>query len=102
MWTINDFPAYENLFGWVTHGYKACPVCNMDITSESLRFVSWKLVEPCQETMYGGEVQKSLMEKWKGDQNQGTSQVMTCCLNWIVSILSQWVKILTTKRETER
>ncbi|XP_026452382.1 uncharacterized protein LOC113352830 [Papaver somniferum] len=24
LWTINDFPAYGNLYGWSTHGYLAC------------------------------------------------------------------------------
>ncbi|XP_020271854.1 uncharacterized protein LOC109847022 [Asparagus officinalis] len=37
LWTINDFPAYGNLSGWSTKGYKACPVCNEDVTSEGLR-----------------------------------------------------------------
>lgn len=27
MWGIHDFPAYGNLSGCITHGYKACPVC---------------------------------------------------------------------------
>jgi len=27
MWTINDFPAYEMLSGWSTHGKRACPYC---------------------------------------------------------------------------
>ena len=27
MWTINDFPAYEMLSGWSTHGKLACPYC---------------------------------------------------------------------------
>ena len=27
IWGIHDFPAYGNLSGCVTHGYKACPVC---------------------------------------------------------------------------
>jgi len=27
MWTINDFPAYEMLFGWSTHEKLACPYC---------------------------------------------------------------------------
>ncbi|XP_020242858.1 uncharacterized protein LOC109821073 [Asparagus officinalis] len=37
LWTINDFFAYGNLSGWSTKGYKACPVCNEDVTSEGLR-----------------------------------------------------------------
>ena len=37
MWTINDFPAYANLSGWSTKGYKACPVCNGDTSSQLLR-----------------------------------------------------------------
>ena len=27
MWSINDFPAYEMLSGWSTHGKLACPYC---------------------------------------------------------------------------
>ncbi|BBG93712.1 hypothetical protein Prudu_001807 [Prunus dulcis] len=33
MWTINDFPAYENLSGCVVKGYKACPICGDDTPS---------------------------------------------------------------------
>ncbi|XP_052294335.1 uncharacterized protein LOC107178912 isoform X1 [Citrus sinensis] len=36
MWTINDFPAYGNLSGWSTKGYKACPVCNVETSSRKL------------------------------------------------------------------
>ena len=28
LWTINDFPAYGNLSGFSTKGYKACPICD--------------------------------------------------------------------------
>ncbi|XP_038987986.1 uncharacterized protein LOC120112507 [Phoenix dactylifera] len=27
LWTINDFPAYDMLSGWSTHGKLACPYC---------------------------------------------------------------------------
>ncbi|GMJ08090.1 hypothetical protein HRI_004478200 [Hibiscus trionum] len=37
LWTINDFPAYEDLSGWSTKGYLACPVCNKDAPSRKLR-----------------------------------------------------------------
>ena len=37
LWTINDSPAYGNLFGWSTKGYKACPICNEDISSMGIR-----------------------------------------------------------------
>ena len=33
MWGIHDFPAYGNLSGCVTHGYKACPVYGDDTPS---------------------------------------------------------------------
>jgi len=26
LWTINDFPAYESLFGWTTKGKFTCPI----------------------------------------------------------------------------
>ena len=28
LWTINDFPAYGNLSGHATKGYKGCPICS--------------------------------------------------------------------------
>ncbi|CAL9025226.1 unnamed protein product [Prunus brigantina] len=37
MWTINDFPAYENLSGCVVKGYKACPICGDDTPSHRLK-----------------------------------------------------------------
>ncbi|CAH9097537.1 unnamed protein product [Cuscuta europaea] len=27
IWTINDFPAYDMLSGWSTHGLMGCPIC---------------------------------------------------------------------------
>ncbi|XP_026419993.1 uncharacterized protein LOC113315971 [Papaver somniferum] len=35
--TINDFPAFGNLSGWSTKGYKACTVCNSESSSQRLR-----------------------------------------------------------------
>ncbi|KAL3618470.1 hypothetical protein CASFOL_037552 [Castilleja foliolosa] len=37
LWTINDFPAYGDLSGWITKGYMACPTCNEDTYSVKLR-----------------------------------------------------------------
>ena len=36
MWTINDFPIYENLSSWCTYGRYACPPCNVDTHSKRL------------------------------------------------------------------
>ncbi|XP_048622901.1 uncharacterized protein LOC111209011 [Brassica napus] len=33
MWTINDFPAYGMMSGWMTHGLLACPYCLDDTKS---------------------------------------------------------------------
>ncbi|XP_004297854.1 PREDICTED: uncharacterized protein LOC101305367 [Fragaria vesca subsp. vesca] len=33
LWTINDFPAYDNLSGWSTKGEYACPNCNSETDS---------------------------------------------------------------------
>ena len=38
MWTINDFSAYGNLFGWSTKGYLACPIYNCDSCSIRLKY----------------------------------------------------------------
>lgn len=37
MWTIHDLPAYAIMSGWSTKGYLACPICNEDSSSVSLR-----------------------------------------------------------------
>ncbi|XP_040990902.1 uncharacterized protein LOC121238122 [Juglans microcarpa x Juglans regia] len=37
LWTINDFPAYGNLYGWSTKGKLACPCCDLDTDSMWLR-----------------------------------------------------------------
>ncbi|KAI0519847.1 hypothetical protein KFK09_007308 [Dendrobium nobile] len=37
LWTINDFPAYGILLGHKVHGYKACPICDNETTSQYLR-----------------------------------------------------------------
>ncbi|KAL3646934.1 hypothetical protein CASFOL_009478 [Castilleja foliolosa] len=37
LWTINDFPAYGYLSGWITKGYMACPSCNEETYSVRLR-----------------------------------------------------------------
>ncbi|XP_058740919.1 uncharacterized protein LOC131613250 [Vicia villosa] len=36
MWTINDFPAYANLSGWITKGQYACPCCGIETNSRWL------------------------------------------------------------------
>ncbi|CAN6704449.1 unnamed protein product [Malus baccata var. baccata] len=33
MWTINDFPAYAMVYGWMTKGYLACLICKENVTS---------------------------------------------------------------------
>ncbi|KAL3638401.1 hypothetical protein CASFOL_017772 [Castilleja foliolosa] len=37
LWTINDFPAYGDLSGWITKGYMACPSCNEETYFVRLR-----------------------------------------------------------------
>ena len=38
MWTINDFPACGNLFGYSTKCEVGCPVCGVDTCSRRLSF----------------------------------------------------------------
>jgi hypothetical protein len=33
MWTIHDFLAYGLVVGCVHQGYKACPICGLDLTT---------------------------------------------------------------------
>lgn len=37
MWMVNDFPAYENVFGYTTKGKVAYPVCGVDTCSKLLK-----------------------------------------------------------------
>ncbi|KAA0058474.1 uncharacterized protein E5676_scaffold606G001730 [Cucumis melo var. makuwa] len=37
LWTINDFPAYDNLSGCCVKAYKACPICGDNTNSIRLR-----------------------------------------------------------------
>ncbi|GJW63583.1 CACTA transposable element [Tanacetum coccineum] len=37
LWTINDFPARSSLSGWSGQGYHACPTCNEDTPSMSVK-----------------------------------------------------------------
>ncbi|XP_060673886.1 uncharacterized protein LOC132804022 [Ziziphus jujuba] len=37
LWTIHDFPAYGTLSRWSIKGYKACPTCNEDTSSQALK-----------------------------------------------------------------
>ncbi|XP_057247031.1 uncharacterized protein LOC130589636 [Beta vulgaris subsp. vulgaris] len=37
LWTINDFPAYANLFGWCTKGALVCSNCHLDTKSHYLK-----------------------------------------------------------------
>ena len=44
MWTINDFPAYDMLSSWGTHGRLACLYCMEDTKAfqlENVRKTSW-------------------------------------------------------------
>ena len=37
LWTINDFPTYENLSGCIVKRYFACPICGEDTYSHRLK-----------------------------------------------------------------
>ncbi|GJV77776.1 hypothetical protein Tco_1509360 [Tanacetum coccineum] len=37
LWIINDFPARSSLSGWSGQGYHACPTCNEDTPSMSVK-----------------------------------------------------------------
>jgi len=43
MWTINDFPVYEMLSGWSTHGALSCPVCQ-----DQIRDPTWSIDAKCR------------------------------------------------------
>ncbi|XP_016488848.1 uncharacterized protein LOC107805567 isoform X2 [Nicotiana tabacum] len=61
LWTINDFPAYENLSGWSTKGKLACPCCNID--TSSIRLKNGK-----KQYFMGHQRYLSLNHKWRNDK----------------------------------
>ena len=38
--TINDFPGYSNLLGYIVKGHKACPICEENIVAHQLKHKS--------------------------------------------------------------
>ncbi|KAL0539850.1 hypothetical protein IC582_024071 [Cucumis melo] len=53
LWTINDFPAYDNLCGCSVKGFKACPICGEETTSIRLqrgkKMYTWDTENICQD-----------------------------------------------------
>ena len=53
LWTINDFPAYENLSGCTIKGYFSCPICGPETYSHRLKhgrrnsFIGHRCFLPC-------------------------------------------------------
>nr|XP_009786859.1 PREDICTED: uncharacterized protein LOC104234908 [Nicotiana sylvestris] len=61
LWTINDFPAYANLFGWSTKGKIACPCCNKE--THSIR------LQNCKKRCYMSHRRfLPLNHKWRNDK----------------------------------
>ena len=44
LWTINDFPTYENLVSCTVKGYNACPYCGVDTTKYKLKHSGKKCI----------------------------------------------------------
>ena len=38
LWTVNDFPAYGMLFGWMTSGRLVCPYCMENTKAFNLKY----------------------------------------------------------------
>ena len=77
LWTINDFLAYGNLSGWSTKGYKACPVCNEDVSPMVLevKYVIWVIDSFCLLIIVGEGVD-NMMVNPSFDHLQGCYLVM--------------------------
>ncbi|XP_049397294.1 uncharacterized protein LOC125861439 [Solanum stenotomum] len=61
LWTINDFPAYENLSGWSTKGKLACPCFNKD--TSSIRLTKGK-----KQCFMGHRRYLSQNHKWRSEK----------------------------------
>ncbi|XP_049349488.1 uncharacterized protein LOC125814082 [Solanum verrucosum] len=48
LWTINDFPAYENLSRWSTKGKLACPSCELEIAGP----IHYRWMYPIERWLY--------------------------------------------------
>ncbi|XP_050109451.1 uncharacterized protein LOC126588404 [Malus sylvestris] len=79
MWTVNDFPAYAMVSGWMTKGYMACPICKENVTS------SWHARKVCylghrrwlpldnewrqnDKAFHGTKETRPRLREWSGDE----------------------------------
>ncbi|KAI5338476.1 hypothetical protein L3X38_017747 [Prunus dulcis] len=85
LWTINDFPAYENLSSCVVKGYKACPICGYDTTSHREHMIHIKTTYPKfrKRTKWLQDRHNSTFIQWlrfkvqselNGEDNNGVSE----------------------------
>jgi hypothetical protein len=70
MWTINDFPAYDDFSGWSTHGWKACHCCRHETQSMWLTYdKKWCFMgigDGCFQIIHGEETRddSTVRRKW--------------------------------------
>ena len=63
LWTINDFSAYDNLYGFSVKGYKACPICREKTNSIRLQHGkkchTWDIGSICQDIIHTDYIKKN-------------------------------------------
>ncbi|CAN6719163.1 unnamed protein product [Malus baccata var. baccata] len=64
MWTVNDFPTYAMVSGWMTKGYLACPICKENVTS-SWHARKWRQND---KAFHGTKKTRLRPREWSGDE----------------------------------
>ena len=96
LWTISDFPAYENLSGCTIKGYFACPICGEETDSQRLKhgkknsFTGHRRFLPCnhpfrkQKKAFNGEQDfRSLPQPLSGEEI--LHKMDNICNSWVIS-----------------
>ncbi|CAN6704834.1 unnamed protein product [Malus baccata var. baccata] len=93
MWTVHDFPAYAMVFGWMTKGYLACPICKENVTSSwharkvcylgHRRWLPWDNEWRQNDKAFHGTKETRLRPReWSGDEILDHKPRPTTHLNW--------------------
>ena len=69
LWTIHNYPGFDNVSGWRTKGYHSCYTCNDQPYSEALEskigFINHRAYLPMEHRWRHSPLHNGLPEKWK-------------------------------------
>ena len=69
LWTIHDYPGFDNMSGWRTKGYHSCYTCNDELYSEASKskigFINHRAYLPMEHHWRHSRLHNGLSEKRK-------------------------------------